>query len=144
MKNLFKEAHEMTRKMMEQYDDIDYSAQFSLCLEFLKEREEEKMWRETAFYGSMMYGLSKKQAGVIFAAYKKGNLKVSEEYIKYMYSEIVDKKYLRNNTWIEDRFRVHKMAISLIFKGYYKRAAEDLMRVFNNDFSYHKTLEKAC
>lgn len=36
MKNLFKEAHRMTREMMKKYNDIDYSAQFTLCLEYLR------------------------------------------------------------------------------------------------------------
>lgn len=36
MKNLFKEAHKMTREMMKKYNDIDYSAQFTLCLEYIR------------------------------------------------------------------------------------------------------------
>lgn len=36
MKNLFKEAHRMTREMMKKYNDIDYSAQFTLCLEYIR------------------------------------------------------------------------------------------------------------
>ena len=44
MKNLFKAAHKMTRKMVAEYKDIDYKAQFALCLVYLqKNKEEEEM-----------------------------------------------------------------------------------------------------
>ena len=44
MKNIFKKAHEMTRKFKEEYPEVDYQAQFGLCLSFLfeEEKEEEK------------------------------------------------------------------------------------------------------
>ena len=44
MKKVFKKAHEMTRKFVEEYG-VDYQAQFGLCLSYLleKEREEEGM-----------------------------------------------------------------------------------------------------
>lgn len=41
MKNLFKKAHEMTRKFAKEYK-VDYQAQFGLCLSFLFEAKEEK------------------------------------------------------------------------------------------------------
>ena len=41
MKNLFKKAHEMTRKFVKEYK-VDYQAQFGLCLSFLFEAKEEK------------------------------------------------------------------------------------------------------
>jgi hypothetical protein len=42
MKNLFKKAHEMTRKMKESYPEVDYQAQFGLCLSYLFEEEKEE------------------------------------------------------------------------------------------------------
>ena len=42
MKNLFKAAHKMTREMVAKYKDIDYKAQFVLCLAYLQENKEEK------------------------------------------------------------------------------------------------------
>ena len=42
MKNLFKKAHKMTRKMVEEYG-VDYRTQFSLCLSYLLEVEEDEM-----------------------------------------------------------------------------------------------------
>lgn len=40
MKNLFKKAHELTRRMVEKYKDIDYKAQFSINLSYLQEEIE--------------------------------------------------------------------------------------------------------
>lgn len=41
-RNIMKEAHEMTRRMVEQYGDIDYKTQLGLCLSFLSSEEGEK------------------------------------------------------------------------------------------------------
>ncbi|HBX47564.1 MAG TPA: hypothetical protein DEF85_01565 [Clostridiaceae bacterium] len=44
MKNLFKKAHKMAREMKEKYPEVDYHAQFGLCISFLlEEKEEEEM-----------------------------------------------------------------------------------------------------
>lgn len=40
MKNLFKKAHEMTREIVNKYNDVDYAAQFKLCVEYLAEEKE--------------------------------------------------------------------------------------------------------
>ncbi len=42
MKNLFKKAHELTRKMKERYPEVDYQTQFGLCLSYLFEEEKEE------------------------------------------------------------------------------------------------------
>lgn len=39
MKNLFKKAHEMTRKMKERYPEVDYKTQFGLCVKYLLEEK---------------------------------------------------------------------------------------------------------
>ena len=46
MKNLFKKAHKMTREIVERYNNVDYKAQFTLCLEYLSEGEEEMVKAE--------------------------------------------------------------------------------------------------
>lgn len=48
MKNLFKKAHEMTRKFKEEYPEVDYRTQFGLCLSYLfeEEKEEEEVIKE--------------------------------------------------------------------------------------------------
>lgn len=40
-KNLMKKAHEMTRKIVEKYGDVDYKTQLSLCLSFLSQEDKE-------------------------------------------------------------------------------------------------------
>lgn len=40
MKNIFKQAHKMTREIVEKYD-VDYRVQFGLCLQFLFEESKE-------------------------------------------------------------------------------------------------------
>lgn len=46
MKNLFKEAHKMAREIKEQYNEVDYQAQFGLCLSYLYENKEEMKVKE--------------------------------------------------------------------------------------------------
>lgn len=41
MKKIFKEAHKMTREMVQKYE-VDYQAQFGLCLAYLLENKEER------------------------------------------------------------------------------------------------------
>lgn len=41
MKNIFKEAHKMTREMVKKYN-VDYQTQFGLCVSYLLENKEEK------------------------------------------------------------------------------------------------------
>lgn len=43
MKNLFKEAHKMTREIKAGFNEVDYQAQFAICLSYLQNKEEEEM-----------------------------------------------------------------------------------------------------
>ena len=51
MKKLFKEAHKMTRKFVEEYG-VDYHAQFGLCLSYLLEIEKEEKEVKVNFRGT--------------------------------------------------------------------------------------------
>lgn len=42
MKNLMKEAHKLTKEIIEKYRDVDYKAQLGLCISFLSSKEGEK------------------------------------------------------------------------------------------------------
>ena len=42
-RNLMKEAHKMTKKIKEQYPEVDYKAQLGLCLSFLSQEGGEEM-----------------------------------------------------------------------------------------------------
>jgi hypothetical protein len=41
MKNLFKKAHELTRKMKEKYPEVDYQTQFGLYISYFLEEQKE-------------------------------------------------------------------------------------------------------
>ena len=43
MKNLFKAAHKMTKEITKKYKNVDYRAQFGLCLVYLQEKGEKNM-----------------------------------------------------------------------------------------------------
>ena len=55
MKNLFKKAHEMTRKMKERYPEVDYQTQFGLYVSYLFEegKEEEEVKARVNLVGSI-------------------------------------------------------------------------------------------
>jgi len=42
MKNLFKAAHKMTREIKEEFNEVDYRAQFAICLSYLQNNKEEE------------------------------------------------------------------------------------------------------
>lgn len=46
MKKLFKEAHKMTREMVDKYGDIDYQTQFGLCLQYLIEESKKVKYND--------------------------------------------------------------------------------------------------
>lgn len=41
-RNIMKEAHELTKKIIEKYNDVDYKVQLGLCLSYLSSKEEEE------------------------------------------------------------------------------------------------------
>ena len=43
MKNLFKKAHKLTKEIKAEYPNVNYKAQFGLCLSYLQEKEENKL-----------------------------------------------------------------------------------------------------
>ena len=43
MKELMKKAHQMTREIVEKYNDVDYRVQFGLCLSYLANKGGDKM-----------------------------------------------------------------------------------------------------
>lgn len=105
MKNLFKEAHKMTREMMKKYNDIDYSAQFTLCLEYL--RKEDKNMIKAELKGT--------EKQIKWAEDIRNNfIKIIEESKeKYNKADEIDKKDLRKA--VRRRF----------YFGTYKKASKD-------------------
>lgn len=46
VQDLYREAHIMTKKICDKYDDIDYKIQFQLCLAYLSDKEISKRVEE--------------------------------------------------------------------------------------------------
>lgn len=46
MKKIFKEAHKMTKEIVEKYNDVDYQAQFALCLRYLIEESKKVKYND--------------------------------------------------------------------------------------------------
>lgn len=46
MKKIFKEAHKMTKEIVEKYNDVDYQAQFALCLQYLIEESKKVKYND--------------------------------------------------------------------------------------------------
>ena len=83
-----------------------------------------------------VYGLTRKQAGVIFSAYKKGNINVSEECIKFLYNTVVDFRCLSNSRYQDVMDRM-KSGLEAIFAGNYEEASQSIMssyEVYNLNF----------
>ncbi|BDR82571.1 hypothetical protein [Clostridium tetani] len=47
MRNIFKEAHKMTREIKKEYKKVDYRTQFGLCLSYLLSKKDNKVTWET-------------------------------------------------------------------------------------------------
>ncbi|MCC0669414.1 MULTISPECIES: hypothetical protein [unclassified Clostridioides] len=57
MKNLFKEAHKITGEIKEKYNDVDYKAQFRLCLSFLNKKGDTEMKEEMRYEFEIKRGI---------------------------------------------------------------------------------------
>ena len=81
--------------------------------------------------------ISRKQIGVIFSNWKKGNLNLDETIIKFLYNECAEVKGYNNNNNFEDVLERVKDTIQKIFAGDYKEAENEILsayRVFNLNF----------
>lgn len=46
MGNIYKDAHQMAKKICEEYNDVDYKTQFKLCLSYLSDKDVNKRIQE--------------------------------------------------------------------------------------------------
>lgn len=77
MKNLFKEAHKLTKEIKAEFPEVDYKAQFGICLSYLQEKEDNKVekltWSKVVDYlnaATERLGMDKCYSN----PWKKGNL----------------------------------------------------------------------
>ena len=71
--------------------------------------------------------ISRKQIGVIFSNFKKGNLNLTDEIIKWLYNSIADFGGFQNNADREDVQCRIKSALDDVFSGEYKEAEKEIV-----------------
>lgn len=137
MKELMKKAHQMTREIVEKYADVDYKAQFALCLQVVLEDEKSsevvsKKEANVRIEKGTVYNATRKQVGVLYANYKKGNLNISNEEVKFLYNEIADTFYFEEysdefNYLLTVSHHVNN-ALDMTFKGLYEEASAEIKK----------------
>lgn len=83
------------------------------------------------------FGLTRKQAGVIFSAYKNGKIDVTEEHISFLYNTVVDFKCYYNSRYQDVMDRM-KSGLESIFAGNYEEATESIKGSYD---SYHRNFK---
>ena len=93
-RNLMKEAHKMTREIINQYGDVDYKTQLGLCLSFLSQEG-----------GKEMVELKGTKKQVKWAEDIRNRIiKVNEIFEKAI--EGVDMDKMAKSTWLDDNMYV--------------------------------------
>ena len=93
-RNLMKEAHKMTREIINQYGDVDYKTQLGLCLSFLSQEG-----------GKEMVELKGTEKQVKWAEDIRNRIiKVNEIFEKAI--EGVDMDKMAKSTWLDDNMYV--------------------------------------
>lgn len=93
-RNLMKEAHKMTREIVNKYGDVDYMAQLSLCLSFLSQEG-----------GEEMVELKGSEKQIKWAEDIRNRIiKVNEIFEKAI--EGVDMYKMAKSTWLDDNMYV--------------------------------------
>ena len=93
-RNLMKEAHKMTREIVNKYGDVDYMTQLSLCLSFLSQKG-----------GKEMVELKGTEKQVKWAEDIRNRIiKVNEIFEKAV--EGVDMYKMAKSTWLDDNMYV--------------------------------------
>ena len=93
-RNLMKEAHKMTREIINQYGDVDYRTQLGLCLSFLSQEG-----------GKEMVELKGTEKQVKWAEDIRNRIiKVNEIFEKAI--EGVDMDKMAKSTWLDDNMYV--------------------------------------
>lgn len=75
--------------------------------------------------------ISKKQIGVIFSNWKRGNLDLTEEQVKWLYNKCAEVKGFNNNNNFQDVLSRVKSAIDSIFDNSYSEAEESIKSAYS-------------
>lgn len=85
------------------------------------------------------YGLTRKQCGVIFSNWKRGNIEATKEMISWMYDTVQDRSVLANSAEAEF-FTTMRYCLDHIFAGEYEEATAS----FNNAYIRYNAKFQAC
>lgn len=86
---------------------------------------------------TQIYGLTRKQCGVIFANIKNGNLNLPETFAKFMYNEIAEARWYAGNTDANSWMLVMREGLDAIFANDYEKASEELTHAMDYWNSRH-------
>lgn len=75
--------------------------------------------------------ISKKQIGVIFSNWKRGNINLTDDQIKWLYNSCAEVKGFNNNNRFEDVLRRVKNAIDSIFAGNNAEAESEINTAYD-------------
>lgn len=70
--------------------------------------------------------LSRKQIGVIFSNWKKGNVNLTEEQINWLYKSCCEVRRYNDNNSFEDVLQRVKAGLESIFSGEYEEATNQI------------------
>lgn len=114
MKSIFRKAHQMTREIVEKYE-VDYNAQFSLCLKFLYEEDNEISTKEDL-------------KEILIEVMEEENEKKLEEIMHYSCNKWI--KYGKKRVYVELYFR-YRGGLVGNFKTYIDYTNEDKKFIAN-------------
>lgn len=132
-KNLMREAHKMTREIINKYGDVDYRTQLGLCLSFLSQEKG----------GKEMVELKGSEKQVKWAEDLRGRFVKYLDYIKYLTSEIEISESLQDD--IEDDFDSLEEAFEVVEKQ--EKASKIIAslrgyKIFSSDEAIEKEIAK--
>ena len=86
----------------------------------------------------MIYGLTRKQVGVIFSNYKRGNLpKLNDEIVKFLYDHVADQKHY-SDSHLQDVYDRARTGLEAIFEGDFEAAQESIIGSYEAFNIYYK------
>lgn len=132
-RNLMREAHKMTREIINKYGDVDYKAQLGLCLSFLSQEKG----------GKEMVELKGSEKQVKWAEDLRGRFVKYLDYIKDLADGIEISESLQDD--IEDDFNSLEEAFEVIEKQ--EKASKIIStlrgyKMFSSDEAIEKEIEK--
>lgn len=144
MKNLFMEAHKMAREIKRKYKDVDYKVQFSLCLSFLIEKDDE-MGKLKEFIGTEAEFIGTETEIKLANDIRKDLLKTINEIESIKIEKIKKGVYVKKNMSIEETTKMYKEKMAMIKKRILSANNATLfIRIFKVVLEHNCLEQKSC